>query len=235
VRELADTPELIRWLEENGLTPEEAARIQPEYCGPPAQNCLCRNGIAGGYVEGTLGDGGSSLTVIAIYGQVRGAYRGAVLLAQDNYGVGTAYDVVFATLGGDGKTAFIEFGARSGDVTIPKTACSFPQVAAIPGTLPLLTVENALSSRDEAACEKVLTDHDAAWGKDQGGSECRGVPDASAPGASGDAGVQAKPAQDDGGCAVSTHAAGEPLIGIALSAAWFLHRVRRAERRREGR
>jgi hypothetical protein len=175
--------------------------------------------------------------------------------------VGTAYDVVFATLGGDGKTVFIAFGATHGEVTIPTTACWFPQVASIPGALPLATVEKALSAGSEAACEKVLTDHDAAWGTMQGGPACTGTGqgtgaggsagapdasapgtvgapdarDASAPGASVDAGVQAKSSDHDGGCALSTHAAGHPVIGIALSAAWLLHGVRRAQRRRQGR
>jgi len=34
VRELADEPELLEWLAAAGLTVEEAARIQPSYCGP---------------------------------------------------------------------------------------------------------------------------------------------------------------------------------------------------------
>ena len=35
VRELADEPELIAWLDRNGLSVEEAARIQPSYGGEP--------------------------------------------------------------------------------------------------------------------------------------------------------------------------------------------------------
>src|SRR6266498_3064149 len=33
IRELKNNPELVRWLEENGITAAEAARIQPEYYG----------------------------------------------------------------------------------------------------------------------------------------------------------------------------------------------------------
>ena len=35
IRELSGDPELVAWLDENGLTAAEAARIQPDYGGPP--------------------------------------------------------------------------------------------------------------------------------------------------------------------------------------------------------
>jgi hypothetical protein len=35
IRDLKTDPELIAWLQENGLTVDEAARIQPQYGGPP--------------------------------------------------------------------------------------------------------------------------------------------------------------------------------------------------------
>jgi len=35
IRQLKNDPELARWLVENGITAAEAARIQPEYYGPP--------------------------------------------------------------------------------------------------------------------------------------------------------------------------------------------------------
>ena len=35
IPEIERDPQLIAWLEENGMTPEEAARIQPSYCGEP--------------------------------------------------------------------------------------------------------------------------------------------------------------------------------------------------------
>lgn len=41
VRQLEHDPELVAWLEENGLTAAEAARIQPQYCGEPgAVGCI---------------------------------------------------------------------------------------------------------------------------------------------------------------------------------------------------
>src|SRR6185436_10450561 len=32
IRDLKDDPELLAWLDQNGLTLDEAARIQPKYC-----------------------------------------------------------------------------------------------------------------------------------------------------------------------------------------------------------
>lgn len=83
VHELADLPALERWLEANGITLDEAARIQPEYCGPPAHNCLCGFGGFSG-LEGTLGtagDGGLLLTVTRTY-SVSGVKAGDVLPAR---------------------------------------------------------------------------------------------------------------------------------------------------------
>lgn len=246
VPELADIPELVLWLEANGLTLEEATQIQPEYCGPPSHNCLCGNAFGAGVIEGTLGDGGTRLTVTEVYGPVTGVAPGAVLDAQDTRGVGTSFDVVFASLGGDAKTAFIKFGSTQGEVNIPLSACWFPQVASIPGSLPLAVVRSALSSSSIQDCQKALSDFDSEWAVVQGGADCQqtrstgGATGAggttSAGGATGaggalDAGTQATSA-DDGGCAVSPHAAGNSALVLAVSAAYVVREVRRSKRRR---
>lgn len=44
VRELADEPRLVEWLEAAGLTVEEAAVIQPGYSCTPAAQCVCSQG-----------------------------------------------------------------------------------------------------------------------------------------------------------------------------------------------
>ncbi len=41
VRELADLPEFVAWLEAAGLTVEEAAVIQPAYCHESRSTCVC--------------------------------------------------------------------------------------------------------------------------------------------------------------------------------------------------
>jgi hypothetical protein len=155
IRQLVDLPELVVWLEENGLTLEEAALIQPEYCGPPARNCLCGNGIGQGFVEGNVGDGGSELIVTAVYGPITQVKAGDVLPVQDTRNVGLQHDVLFASLGGDARTAFVEFGASNGEVSLPTSACWFPQVARIPGPLPLALVTQALSQ--PAPAERATT------------------------------------------------------------------------------
>jgi|JI10StandDraft_1071094.scaffolds.fasta_scaffold31166_6 hypothetical protein len=41
VLDFADDPAMLAWLDEQGLTPAEAAAIQPSYEGPPQPTCLC--------------------------------------------------------------------------------------------------------------------------------------------------------------------------------------------------
>jgi hypothetical protein len=60
IRALKDDPELIAWLEENGLRVEEAARIQPEYCFSecyPASN---------GYKTATAFSVGANLVAVGL-------------------------------------------------------------------------------------------------------------------------------------------------------------------------
>jgi hypothetical protein len=242
--ELTDIPELVVWLEANGLTLDEAARIQPQYCGPASQNCLCGD-LFTGYVEGTTGDSGMALTVTATYGAVSGVMPGDTLDLIDTRGLGTSFEVVFASLGGDGRTAYLDFGSTNGEVIIPLTNCWFPQVASIPGPLPLSLVREALSSDGSAACQRVLSDFDEAWGVDQGGCGPRGEGTGGNQGktagmgrsgsgasqVSEDAGEPGMRSRDDGGCAMSGHPAGSHALALALSAACVLHGVRRARSR----
>jgi hypothetical protein len=87
IRELADEPELVAWLEAVGLTVAEAAAIQPSYCPVPNSNCVCGGGFRGMVFEGSTGvlevtvmqtsdkgpDGSTrSAHVDAVYGDTRG-------------------------------------------------------------------------------------------------------------------------------------------------------------------
>lgn len=44
VAELADDPRVLAWLAAAGISPEEAARIQPSYCPSTPADCVCNNG-----------------------------------------------------------------------------------------------------------------------------------------------------------------------------------------------
>jgi len=73
VSELMDEPRLLAWLDAAGLTLEEAAMIQPSYCGDHG-NCYC-NDRAKGYLEAVVTErdnpaGTRTATIHAIYGDV---------------------------------------------------------------------------------------------------------------------------------------------------------------------
>ncbi len=178
IRELANVPALLAWLEANGLSVDEAAMIQPEYCGTPANNCVCGDAFASGLIQGTLGDGGASLVVVAVYGPVPGVKVGDEVPFVDSANVAGPTDIVFASWSGNGN-AYPKFVApgQSPDggapsVVVPESVCWFPQVAVIPGPLPIDIVTQALSAPTAAACEQVLAQYDAQWGEMQGGPEC---------------------------------------------------------------
>jgi len=83
VRELADEPALLAWLQAAGLTVEEAAAIQPSYCSLLA-DCICGGDFsfpsypvpAAGVLEGvTLASG--MVRVDAVYGDTSGITVGS--------------------------------------------------------------------------------------------------------------------------------------------------------------
>lgn len=73
VVELADEPRLVAWLDAAGLALDEAALIQPAYCGRSDPGCICDNRAAG-YLEVTTTtfpiDDIAFARVEAIHGQV---------------------------------------------------------------------------------------------------------------------------------------------------------------------
>jgi hypothetical protein len=76
IPELKDDPELLSWLEDNGLTLAEAARIQPSYCGlPPEQQLIpCNAGelsvpvnrASAGYKTATAVSVGADVLAVAL-------------------------------------------------------------------------------------------------------------------------------------------------------------------------
>jgi len=246
VRELGDVTELLEWLDANGLTVREAARIQPSYCGTPAMSCLCSHAFASGYVAGTVGDAGASLTVSAIYGPVTGVEVGDAIPLANGWTTPPG-ELLFGNLYRD---AFgFDFASNGGEVVLMQARCEYPGVSMIPGPLPLSVVEEALSAPDSAGCEDALAAHDASWGRTQG--SCGGPGSGGAENAGGrsgaggaetnggteNAGGAAGPhararSEDDGGCSAAPHPSpGAPAI-LVLSAAVLMGGLRRIHRAR---
>jgi len=261
VRELGDLPELATWLEANGLTLAEAARIQPEYCGTPAMDCVCWgpiNGLIEGVLQTTTADASAGLSVTAVYGPVTGVTIGDVVPLMSGRDAGAPGDVVFAEWLRTG-VAVARFDSVGGKVTVPVGACELIHGAVIPGPLPLDVFERALGAKDAAASEAVLVGQDPQWGVIQGEgmvtAPCGGgaggsfgtaigdgaggsVPAATSGDASSNGGTSQRAgsttsAGSHGGCAVAF--GGVPIGNAALigvAAVCAVHRVRRSRRLR---
>lgn len=211
VRDLLDLPQLVAWLDANGLTAAEAARIQPAYCYTPADGCVCSNMAARNarLLEGTIGDNGDALTVTAVFGSLQGVSIGDVVPAQPGAAPG---DTVLASWFGGTATAL--FVVRDDRVSFAQCFFSFA-----PGDLPTLVLVNALQAKAPETCEGVLTAHDPAWTAPPPAA-CAELPPVQPD-------ATAQPADDDAGCAVvpSAHMSAPALI---LAAALALYGVRRA-------
>jgi hypothetical protein len=171
IAELAAIPELVAWLEANGISAEEAGRIQPEYCGTAAFNCVCIDNASAGTISGPVVSDGTHLQVDAIYGGAKGVQIGEILPLSDPGGLAAGAALVFASPGSDG-TAHVRFAAYGTDgnleVVVPASACVYPEASEIPGPLPLGIVTEALSYPIPEHCEAVITAFDAAWSELQG-------------------------------------------------------------------
>lgn len=242
IHALADISELVLWLEANGLTLEEAAMIQPEYCGSPAENCVCQSVSYQGLVRGTADTATTHMTVDAIHGPVTGVALGDVLALATNVDVPIeANDIVFAAVyttgtdGGLGASPKFKATSTSSVVVIHENVCSFPQVASIPGPVPYDVLTQALSASSVGACEQVLAEHDPDWKAEQGGIDCLGgtggtgaTGGGGATGGSG--GTEATGTPSDGGCNVSASGGLGPTAIVVLSTALVLQLSRRRQR-----
>jgi hypothetical protein len=68
IRELKDDADLVAWLDENGLTVAEAARIQPEYGGCPIGPCAKSPPASSGYRATTAAAIGLNATSLVLNG-----------------------------------------------------------------------------------------------------------------------------------------------------------------------
>lgn len=261
IRDLACVPELVAWLDANGLTLEEAARIQPTYCGTPANACVCATAIYNGVLKGTpsaLADGGAGLSVSAIFGPVKNVSVNDVVPLLGAGGLGPTDTVYARWIPGTGP-ATVQFVASAGatSVPIPLSACSASQISSVPGPLPVQTLDQAMSAATLAACEQVLAEYDAKWGQIQGGPGCFGSGGAGGGGGAGMGGTAAgagggatagsggssagstgatnlprEPSEDACSCRILGHTEAGAEAAMAITAAAILvHGARRRARR----
>jgi hypothetical protein len=139
VRELADEPELLAWLDAAGLSVAEAARIQPTYCDVPAAN------VCGGMFQSSVRAGAVGVLelVVASHGEGGRAFARVETVYGDGRGlsVGDEVHVVAHAVGTrilspvyesdphaqgavDAGTAAVEVGTFGGDAgkTAPSPA-----------------------------------------------------------------------------------------------------------------
>jgi hypothetical protein len=163
VHALAALPELVEWLEESGLTLDEAAGIQPACCYSPAEACVCDATDYGGILEGTVTGNGEQLAVARVFGPPEGVSPGDVVQIAGGQGDGgsTAGATMFARYnGGEARELY---RVIDGQIIIPDTYCSI--ATTVPGPIPLSTFEQALSGD----CVETLTAYDRLWGAKPGG------------------------------------------------------------------
>jgi hypothetical protein len=199
VRELVDEPGLLAWLEAAGITAEEAAAIQPEYCELVA-SCVCGGDFsyiqypvpARGVLEGTILANGK-LRVDHTYGDAFGIVVGSEVSIASEHVVGTL--VVAPISSADAVVHGVAVDAQSGDY-----ACQSQGVRQAP---PIAAADfaKAVMAND---CTAELNAQDTDWGK----SSCESDNNKS---------------NDSGGCSASPDAS----IGILLALVAALARTRR--------
>jgi hypothetical protein len=175
VRELARLPELRAWLGAAGLSVEDAARIQPEYCfQSEAEVCFCQSGMLPQVVVGTVLAVEPSVLVVRvdrIDGTLPGVAAGDELHA---IGVGRVGEQLFfaplmpETPVPSGTEASLyqasDLVIRDGGVYCQVN----PATAKRPVTVD--TALEALRAADSAACVEVLASDDSLWNR----SQCEG-------------------------------------------------------------
>jgi len=130
VRELADEPQLLAWLDAAGLTVDEAVRIQPSYCDVNA-NMVCFDRVldapippsASGVVEILVVSSGptdSTARVENVFGDGGPYVLGAELQLSKNFAVGTSFVVPLFAVSSDGG-ADADATASDADAAPPVT------------------------------------------------------------------------------------------------------------------
>jgi hypothetical protein len=164
IREMADIPELVDWLERNGLTAEEAAMIQPTYCDVAA-SCICST-LAATILEATVLVPDTSVMVTGIHGAAQGVTVGdTVTLTAKGPGImGDQVLVNYHPPTSPGAAVVEWVVPSSGDLAIP--TCNFYGKA--PGPLPATVWAEAVVADSGGACYDVLEAEHPLWIKGQG-------------------------------------------------------------------
>jgi hypothetical protein len=225
VRELAADPTLVSWLIEHGLSAEEAARIQPGYCGSPALECVCDMSFvnATDLVAGLV-QADSSLLVDEVFLSESGIQVGDVLEVTLNATAFPEGTRVFAEVG---ETAQIHYAFADADSLSMGFCPSFP------GTPPeTLDVAVVLAIVNGAECVETLTAADPNWVDED---ECENEPGMGGSDSGGGNGAGGGEAADDGGssdgCSFASLPSHESGLLLALVAGLAIARSRHRARR----
>jgi hypothetical protein len=202
VRELADEPRLLAWLEAAGLTVDEAAAIQPSYCSA-AYECICGGDFsyvdypvpAVGVLEGTVGADGK-MRVERTYGDPRGYQILDQVSLTATHAEGTHVLVPLTTA--------IPEGGEYGSVVLVDGIydCTSQGVSSAPG----LEASGFVAAVMSSDCDGTLESIDPAW---------REQPECEGPG---------ETPFDNGGCSAGT----DHSVAVGILLAVVATMVRRA-------
>ena len=193
VRELADEPRLLAWLAAAGLTVNEAAAIQPSYCGTNA-GCVCGDdsfsqvgypvpatGVLEGLVVGEDANGYAQVQIDIVHGDGNG------------YQVGDTFTTYLSATNGGRVLAPIDGPATVvGDAGAPSPLAGVLLDADGNHTCQTQAVGPRIVGRElfldavqSSDCAATLIEADASWGR----NSCDGDPGGCAVGAPGASGL----------------------------------------------
>lgn len=170
VHELADDPELLAWLEDNGLTLEEAARIQPTYgdtCSSPTW-CLC--GGNSGNVSVPV------VTTAVVVEHVATSTRATVIMStgalEATFPVGSTIE--WPRTDADGR-----YLVGYGDPESRWAALPIDGQDQVSCDRRVLSLAEAVAAMSSADCRQHLADRDPRWESECPGCSVMGSADAS--------------------------------------------------------
>ncbi|HEX2736454.1 MAG TPA: hypothetical protein VHM70_32850 [Polyangiaceae bacterium] len=222
VRELALIPQVRSWLAAAGITLEEAARIQPEYCfQSQAEGCFCNQGGRTTIAVATIvskDDNDVHVRVDRIEGVFPELTLNQEVTIRSSSSVG---EQVLLTRDDAGLIYQIstQLKLESGEVRCQLSHATSERPVSIE------TVISAMRADTPAACIDVLATDDSSWNQ----SQCEGT-DAATPDASTPDAATSTPATSQPSCGFSQNSvsiAPESITTAALLAALLLHRRKR--------